>query len=115
VVRFRPKGFAQRQRDALGNWLWKREGVRRVVYRLHELQGKPTAFVVEGEKDADALWRLCLPATTNAGGAGQWRDDYTTQLQTAGVKRVVVLPTTIPLAKPTAERSRGPATTPGCS
>ena len=92
VVRFVPKGFAQRRRDAIGDWLWKLDGIRRVVYRLPDLQGKDAVFVVEGEKDAENLWRLGLPATTNAGGAGKWRTDYANQLRSAGVKRVAVLP-----------------------
>jgi hypothetical protein len=33
-----------------------------------------------------------LIATTSPGGAGKWRDDYTTQLTAAGVARVVILP-----------------------
>jgi len=49
-------------------------------------------FIVEGEKDADRLWGLELPATTNAGGAGKWRDAHTAQLVEAGVKAVVILP-----------------------
>jgi hypothetical protein len=51
-----------------------------VLYQLPELLGaKPDAlvFVVEGEKDADALTKLGLLATTSAsgcGGTGQWRE-----------------------------------------
>jgi len=30
--------------------------------------------IVEGEKDADNLWRIGIPATTNAGGVGKWND-----------------------------------------
>ena len=40
------------------------------LYRLNALTGYETAVVVEGEKDADRLWSLGLPATCNAGGAG---------------------------------------------
>lgn len=93
AVRFsNPKGFAQRTPDGAGGWVWKLNGVRRVLYRLPDLHGRKTVFNVEGEKDAEKLWSLELPATTNAGGAGKWRDDYAVQLKSAGVQQVIVLP-----------------------
>ena len=46
-------------------------------------------FVVEGEKDADALAQMGLVATCNSGGAGKWLNDFKEHF--AG-KRVVVLP-----------------------
>ena len=96
VVRFpardgKPKDFRQRKPDGAGGWTWKLEGVRRVLYRLPQIQHRESILLVEGEKDADRLWSLRLPATTNAGGAGKWRDDYAVSLQAAGVKRVAVL------------------------
>src|SRR5262245_7320476 len=58
VVRFDPKDFRQRQPDGKG-WKWSLEAVRRrVLYRLPELLAAPPqkiVFVVEGERDADAL------------------------------------------------------------
>ena len=47
---------------------------------------------MEGEKDADRLAALKFPATTNAGGAGKWRRDYTQQLTGASVENVVIIP-----------------------
>jgi 5S rRNA maturation endonuclease (ribonuclease M5) len=91
VVRFAPKDFRQRTPQGTG-WSWKLNGVRRVLYRLAELHGQARVFIVEGEKDADRLWALGLPATTNAGGAGKWRDEYSAQLHKAGVQRAVILP-----------------------
>jgi hypothetical protein len=88
VVRFMPKDFRQRRADGT----WKMTGVRRVLYRLRELQGQAIAYLPEGEKDVDRLRAIGLPGTTNAGGAGKWRDDYTRQLQAASVESVVVLP-----------------------
>lgn len=88
VLRYEPKDF--RQQSADGSWSLK--GVRRVPYRLHDLQGKPSAFIVEGEKDVDALWALGVPATCNVGGAGKWAASYTADLLAAGVQRVCVLP-----------------------
>jgi len=78
VVRMAPKGFRQRQRDSQGAWVWNLTDVRRVLYRLPELCGEQhrRVFIVEGEKDADRLRSLGFLATTNAGGAGKWRDEY---------------------------------------
>lgn len=88
VVRFAPKDFRQRRADGV----WTMRGVRRVLYRLPEFQRMSTVYVVEGEKDADRLAALGLPSTTNPGGAGKWRADYTQQLRAAAVARVVILP-----------------------
>lgn len=88
VVRFVPKNFRQRAADGT----WSVKGIRKVVYRLPELHGKKTVYVTEGEADANRLWDLQLPATTNAGGAGKWHDEYAHQLQAAGVRNVVIIP-----------------------
>ena len=74
VVRKDPKAFLQRKPIGDG-WSWSTKGVRRVPYRLPELcEADPErrVFVVEGEKDADALAELGELATCNAGGAGKW-------------------------------------------
>lgn len=92
VVRFEPKDFRQRRPDGSGGWVWNLQGVERVLYRLPELVGHPTVAVVEGEKDADRLWALGIPATTSVGGAGKWKDAYTGQLVEAGVTQVVIIP-----------------------
>lgn len=92
VVRRPGKRFLQRRPDGLGGWLYKLGDCRRVLYALPELKGKQAVFIVEGEKDANRLWSLNLPATTNAQGAGKWRDDFAQQLLEAGVKRVAILP-----------------------
>jgi len=76
VVRLTPKSFRQRRPDGKGGWAWKLDGVPRVLYRLPELLAADPAawvFVVEGEKDAEALAALGLVATCNPGGAGKWK------------------------------------------
>ena len=95
VVRFQPKDFRQRRPDPTGRdgWNWKTKGVRQVPYRLPELieaigLGKPV-FVVEGERDADRLMALDVPATTNAMGAGCWKPELNGFFAGA---RVVVIP-----------------------
>jgi KaiC/GvpD/RAD55 family RecA-like ATPase/5S rRNA maturation endonuclease (ribonuclease M5) len=77
VVRFEPKGFRQRRPDPNGGerWIWNLNGTRRVLYRLdHILEADPerVVYVVEGEKDVEALVTLGLLATCNPGGAGKW-------------------------------------------
>lgn len=87
VIRYDPKDFRQRKPD--GSWSVK--GVRQIPYRLADLVRveNGTVFVVEGEKDADALWKMGIPATCNAGGAGKWSDEHSACL--AGFD-VVILP-----------------------
>lgn len=77
VVRFEPKTFRQRRPDPAhpSSWLWNLEGVRRVLYHLDRvLEAEPsqTVYVVEGEKDVEAIEKLGLVATCNPQGAGKW-------------------------------------------
>ncbi len=92
VVRLAPKDFRQRRPDGAGKWIWNLEGVKRVPYRLPQLNGREIVYVVEGEKDADLLWSLGIPATTNSGGAGKWRDECSVILLELGITRAVLLP-----------------------
>lgn len=92
VCRFPPKEFRQRRPDGLGGWVWKMAGIKRLPYRLPELRNQAMVIIVEGEKDANALWSLGMPATTNCGGAGKWGASETKALVAAGVSRVVILP-----------------------
>jgi hypothetical protein len=50
-----------------------------IPYRLPDLLAADTEdviYIVEGEKDADMLWSLGIPATCNSGGAGKWTDAH---------------------------------------
>lgn len=82
VVRLPGKRFAQRRPAGAGGWVWDLQHVPRVLYRLPELldSGDPV-YVVEGEKDVETLRALGLTATTNSGGAGKWRDEYSPLLR----------------------------------
>jgi putative DNA primase/helicase len=91
-VRLSPKSFRLRRRNAKGEWVWKMDGVRRVPYRLPELQGQRLVLLVEGEKDADNVAALGLPATTTPMGANAWRDEYADDLKQLGAEEVVILP-----------------------
>lgn len=68
------KTFRQRHRNGGGEWVWKLDGVRRVLYRLHELvadDADRTVYIVEGEKDVESLTSRGYLATCNAGGVGE--------------------------------------------
>lgn len=91
VVRYEPKGFSQRRPEGNG-WAYKLNGTRRVLYRWPELlEADPTLLVVvvEGEKDADRLAANGIIATTNAGGAGKWRDENSEALRG---RHVLIIP-----------------------
>lgn len=88
VVRYEPKDFRQRRADGV----WSMQGVSRVLFGLPALQGQLVVYIVEGEKDVLNLNAIGLVATTNAGGAGKWKDDYAHQLRNAAVEHVVILP-----------------------
>ena len=93
VVRFSPKDFRHRRPDGNGDWTWSVKGIRRVLYRLPEVARAVTEknriYVVEGEKDADALVAAGFVATCNSAGAGKWKLEHTQQL--VGAHQVVVV------------------------
>lgn len=80
-LRYADKHFGWRRPDGKGGWIWNRQGVRPSLYIAGELTG--TVAVVEGEKDADNLYRLGLDAVSGADGAGpgKWKSEYTEQLK----------------------------------
>jgi Protein of unknown function (DUF3631) len=89
VVRFEPKTFRQRKPDDSGKWTWKLGDVRRVLFKLSEIiegiaAGHPV-FIVEGEKDVLALNRFGIIGTTNPGGVGKWRPEFSETLRGADV------------------------------
>ncbi len=80
AVRLPGKQFRQRTLDANGEWVWKLEGVRRVLYRLPEViagvAAGRTIYITEGEKDAESIRATGRVATCNPMGAGKWRDEF---------------------------------------
>lgn len=102
VLRYRTekgKTFRQRVPDGRGGWSWSTSALEvRPLYRLPEVMaavaaGQPV-WVVEGEKDADALAALGHAATCNPMGAdngtgSKWRPEHTAWL--AGAKVRVVM------------------------
>lgn len=94
AVRFHPKDFRQRRPvpGEADRWVWSLGDVRRVVFKMPDLIDRATVYWVEGEKDALRLWEDNIAATTGAGGANAWRDEYAEQLLALGCAEVVILP-----------------------
>jgi len=91
VVRFEPKSFRQRHPDGQGGWIWNRDGIEPVLFKLPELRSadpRRTVLIVEGEKDVHRLQGEFV-VTTNAGGAGKWRPEYAEELRG---RKVAILP-----------------------
>lgn len=93
VCRYEPKDFRPRRPDGNGGWLYNLHGVQPVLYRLPEVidaaAHQRRVFLVEGEKDADALAQYDHLATTVSGGAKNWRPRHAEILAGADV---VILP-----------------------
>lgn len=79
----REKRFTQRRAGADGQWEAKAPAAP-LLYRLPDVLAAiahgEQVWLTEGEKDADALVDLGVCATTNAGGAGNFRDELVQQL-----------------------------------
>jgi hypothetical protein len=94
VKRFKtPSGktFAQERAEGSG-WIGGEgcmRGVRLVPYRLPDWKDEKMLCIAEGEKDADNLCALGIPATCNPGGAGKWRTGYDPLF---ACKTVIMLP-----------------------
>ena len=92
VIRWQPKGFSQAPADGRRG-AGAMHGVRRVLYHLPSVvtavERGGTIWITEGEKDADAIHQAAVElggaATTNPGGAGKWRDEYSASLRGANV------------------------------
>ena len=87
TLRYEPKDFRQRRKPVAGDaaddvckdgWIWSLGGAELFPYRLPEILRRKgeVIFLVEGEKDADALAEVGALATTLPMGCGKWRDDY---------------------------------------
>lgn len=95
VVRYEPKGFRQRQPNGSGGWIWNLNGIDKLpLYHAPQVAaaiaaGKPV-WIVEGEKDAEALqWEVDGATTTNSGGAGSWKPEHTAALAGANEVHIV--------------------------
>lgn len=71
------KTFAQRRKNERGEVVWNLDGIGHTIYRHNLVEaaiadGK-TVFMPEGEKDVHTLEGWGLVATTNSGGAANWK------------------------------------------
>jgi hypothetical protein len=89
VQRYEPKDFRVQHFED-GEWLWGRGKAPYRLYRLprvaEAVQAGERVWLVEGEKDVEALERAGVAATTTPGGAGKtWRPEYSEALRGAYV------------------------------
>lgn len=82
------KSFAYLRKED-GVWKGGIAGTKTYPYRINEWANKSGVYIVEGEKDADALWEWGIPATTNPCGAGSWKEEYNEYFKH---KKVVIIP-----------------------
>jgi hypothetical protein len=82
-------------------WIWNMQGIIPVPYLLKNILNNKTIFGVEGEKDADSLTKLGLPAFTLLGGAGKW---YPEVLPYFKDKNIILLPDNDALGREHMER-----------
>lgn len=91
VLRYEPKKFVQAKYDN-GNWIWKMDNVRYVLYNLSNVIKSNTIFFVEGEKDADNLNKLGFIATTTVGGAASFNKRAAEYIPFLKGKNVFIIP-----------------------
>jgi RecA-family ATPase/5S rRNA maturation endonuclease (ribonuclease M5) len=103
VVRYEPKGapkeFRQRRPGAVsGTWIWDRGGIPETLYYLPDVrrgiketprEEQNTWFLCEGEKDVEALLERAFYATTNSGGADNFKPEFAEHFRDA--KDVILL------------------------
>ena len=82
------KKFRQ-ERYVNGKWVSNLNGIRTVPFNLQEVLNSNEILVCEGEKDCLNAKKLGFTATTNAGGACNWKPEYNQYLKG---KDVVLIP-----------------------
>lgn len=85
-----------------------------VLYRMPDVLATRAdwpVLVVEGEKDADLLWELGMPATCGHAGSNTWLREWTADL--AG-RRVVIVPDCDYVGREHAEKVAGACLLAGC-
>ena len=96
VVRWKVDGpkrktFTQQHPDPKNpdKWIKNMKGIKPVLYRRPDWANYKWVCVVGGEKDADNLLKIGVPATTNSGGEGHWKDSFNKEFKG---KKVWILP-----------------------
>jgi putative DNA primase/helicase len=88
VVRYDPKDFRQRRPDGNGGWIWKLNGVRRVLYQLCEVLGGEVGDYRRGREWRRDGTQNRLGSYVQCCGAGKWREEYCGSLRG---KRVAII------------------------
>ena len=90
VERYEPKTFRQRRPEGDG-WVYNMDGVEAVPYNLPEIMTNPdkVIVIVEGEKCVEALRRYNVIASSNHGGAGNWKPELNQYFKD---RKVVIIP-----------------------
>ena len=68
------KEFVQGHPDGKGGTRWGIKGIETILYRMDVIKASEWAAIVEGEKSADRLNAIGIPATTCCGGSKKWHD-----------------------------------------
>lgn len=91
VVRYEPKGFAQRRPDPNdpSKFIYNLQGVSLVPFNLPAILKSQYSFLVEGEGDCETLKGLGFTASCNPMGAGKWRPEYNEHFRG---KRIYIIP-----------------------
>lgn len=112
VCRTADKQFTQRQPDPdkPHGWAWNLTGVRRVPYHLPQLleaiaEGRPV-YLVDGERDVQALERAGAAATCSSGGALHFPPEHVRFFAGADVRIVVDQDPLVKNGKPHGEGQR---------
>ncbi len=91
VIRFEPKSFVQAKYDN-GNWIFKMNNVKYVLYNLPEIIKSEVIYFVEGEKDANNLNNIGFVATTSVGGSSSFNKHKEDYIQCLRGKTVFIIP-----------------------
>ncbi len=87
------KTFKQKSRDASGTITWGLNGREPCLYRWPEIEQAAErgdlVAIVEGEKDVHTLEAFGIAATTNSGGAQNWRPEFNQSFK--GVRVVILI------------------------
>jgi hypothetical protein len=91
-VQFQKDGVREKEFPVFcgGSWGLKEKGIALVPYRLTQLITSNQVWIVEGEKDVHSLERIGLAATTNPGGAGKWKSEFSKYFRAN--QHVIILP-----------------------
>lgn len=86
---FRVKRRARSGEESADGWIFNVKDLQLVPYNLPAVIDAQLVYIVEGEKDVEAMKSKGLIASCNPFGAGKWRDEYSEWFRD---KLVAILP-----------------------